>query len=58
MDFLLPRSPASSRVRRASTIVETLELPLLETLSKRFLGEINYYGLVELEYKLDPRDDQ
>lgn len=43
---------------RASTFVETIELPLLEALSERFLRAINYYGLVELEYKLDPRDGQ
>ena len=43
---------------RASTYVETVERPLLETLSERFLQAINYYGLVELEYKLDPRDGQ
>ncbi len=43
---------------RASTFVETLDLPLLETLSERFLQAIDYYGLVELEYKLDPRDGQ
>ena len=43
---------------RASTFVETVELPLLEALSKRFLQAINYYGLVELEYKLDPRSAQ
>ena len=43
---------------RASTFVETVELPLLEALSERFLRAINYYGLVELEYKLDPRDGQ
>jgi len=41
---------------RASTFVETSELPLLETLSELFLRRIGYYGLVELEYKLDPRD--
>ena len=41
---------------RASTFVETVELPLLESLSERFLRAIGYYGLVELEYKLDPRD--
>jgi D-aspartate ligase len=41
---------------RASTYVETIELPLLEALSERFLRAINYYGLVEVEYKLDPRD--
>jgi len=43
---------------RASTFVETVELPLLEALSERFLRAIDYYGLVELEYKLDPRDGQ
>lgn len=43
---------------RASTFVETIELPLLEELSQRFLRAINYYGLVELEYKLDARDGQ
>ena len=43
---------------RASTYVETINLPLLEELSERFLKAINYYGLVELEYKLDPRDGQ
>ena len=41
---------------RASTYVETVEVPILEELSERFLRAINYYGLVELEYKLDPRD--
>jgi D-aspartate ligase len=41
---------------RASTFVETIELPILEELSERFLRAIDYYGLVELEYKLDPRD--
>lgn len=43
---------------RASTYVETVDLPLLEELSERFLRAINYYGLVELEYKLDLRDQQ
>jgi predicted ATP-grasp superfamily ATP-dependent carboligase len=43
---------------RSSTYVETIELPLLEYLSERFLRAIDYYGLVELEYKLDPRDQQ
>jgi len=43
---------------RSSTYVETIELPLLEDFSERFLRAINYYGLVELEYKLDPRDQQ
>ena len=41
---------------RASTYVETIDVPILEELSERFLRKIKYYGLVELEYKLDPRD--
>jgi D-aspartate ligase len=43
---------------RASTFVETIDLPILEALSERFLRAIDYYGLVELEYKLDPRDGE
>lgn len=43
---------------RASTYVESVDVPLLEELSERFLRAINYYGLVEVEYKLDPRDSQ
>jgi len=43
---------------RASTYVESLDVPLLEELSTRFLRTINYYGLVEVEYKLDPRDSE
>ena len=41
---------------RASTYVETVDIPQLEELSERFLRAIDYYGLVEVEYKLDPRD--
>jgi len=36
---------------RSSTFVETTEVPELEELSQRFLQAIDYYGLVELEYK-------
>jgi D-aspartate ligase len=43
---------------RASTYVETVDAPILEELSERFLRAINYYGLVEVEYKLDPRDSR
>jgi len=43
---------------RASTYVETVDLPILEELSEKFLRKIGYYGLVEVEYKLDPRDSQ
>jgi D-aspartate ligase len=41
---------------RSSTFVETIDLPELEELSERFLSSIDYYGLVEMEYKLDERD--
>jgi D-aspartate ligase len=41
---------------RASTYVETIDLPILAELSEHFLRTIHYYGLVEVEYKLDPRD--
>lgn len=41
---------------RAATYVESTTLPEIEVLSELFLRKINYYGLVEVEYKLDPRD--
>jgi D-aspartate ligase len=60
------RSLASMTVRRlrqhpplfgrASTFVQTIEHPELRELSERFLRHIDYYGLVELEYKHDARD--
>jgi D-aspartate ligase len=43
---------------RASTYVETVDPGSLEEPSVRFLRAIGYYGLVELEYKLDPRDGE
>jgi D-aspartate ligase len=43
---------------RASTFVETVDLPLLEGRSERLLREIGCYGLVELEYKHDPRSGE
>jgi len=43
---------------RASTFVETVERPELDEPSERFLRAIDYYGLVELEYKHDARDGQ
>jgi D-aspartate ligase len=43
---------------RASTFVQTVDIPHLEFLSERFLRAIDYYGLVEVEFKLDPRDDK
>ncbi len=43
---------------RSSTYVETVDIPVLEELSERFLRATDYYGLVELEYKLDPRNGE
>jgi D-aspartate ligase len=43
---------------RAATYVETIDLPEIEVLSKRFLEAVNYDGLVEIEFKRDPRDGQ
>jgi D-aspartate ligase len=43
---------------RAATYVESVECPEIEELSERFLRSINYYGLVEIEFKRDPRDGQ
>src|SRR5260370_130255 len=43
---------------RASTYVESVELPLLEEYAHRFLRAIDFYGIVEVEFKLDPRDGQ
>jgi D-aspartate ligase len=43
---------------RASTFVETVDIPILEAYSERFLAAMQCYGLVEVEYKLDPRDGQ
>ena len=41
---------------RAATFVESIELPVIEEPTLRFLQAIDYYGLAEVEYKLDPRD--
>ncbi len=43
---------------RAATYVETVDAPEIEELSERFLRAISYHGLVEIEYKRDPRDGQ
>jgi predicted ATP-grasp superfamily ATP-dependent carboligase len=43
---------------RSSTFVETVEQSELAEPSARFLQEIDYYGLAELEYKLDEADGQ
>lgn len=41
---------------RASTFVKTVDCPEVEGPSEELLRRIDYYGLVEVEYKLDPRD--
>jgi D-aspartate ligase len=41
---------------RAATYVESVDVPEIEELSERFLKAIHYYGVVEIEYKRDPRD--
>jgi D-aspartate ligase len=43
---------------RAATYVETADVPIVEELSERFLRSIDYYGLVEIEFKRDVRDGQ
>lgn len=43
---------------RAASYVETTDAPEIEELAKRFLNAIDYYGLVEVEFKQDPRDGQ
>jgi predicted ATP-grasp superfamily ATP-dependent carboligase len=40
---------------RGSTFVETIQEPAIEQLSRRLLAEIRYTGLVEVEFKRDPR---
>lgn len=42
----------------ASTYVEIVEIPELKILAEKFLGLINYYGLAEVEFMMDPRDHQ
>jgi D-aspartate ligase len=43
---------------RSSTFVETIDLPVIEQSALQFLRAIDYYGLVEIEFRLDPRDGQ
>lgn len=41
---------------RSSTFVETVEQKEIEILACRFLGALNYTGVVEVEFKYDRRD--
>ena len=43
---------------RASTFVETIEDPEVEEMSKRLLRHLGLDGLVEVEFKRDPRDGE
>jgi D-aspartate ligase len=43
---------------RSCTFVETVENAQIESLALAFLKAMDYYGLVELEFKLDSRDGQ
>ena len=43
---------------RSSTFVESVDLPVIEERAQQFLRAINYYGLVEVEFRLDPRDGE
>jgi D-aspartate ligase len=43
---------------RASTFVETVECPEVVEPSLRLLREMGYTGLIEIEYKRDPRDGE
>jgi D-aspartate ligase len=43
---------------RAATYVETIDAPEVERLSERFLSSINYHGVVEIEFKRDPRNGE
>ncbi|HKW16991.1 MAG TPA: hypothetical protein VJO35_05735 [Terriglobales bacterium] len=43
---------------RAATYVETMDLREIEVLAEKFLKAIDYHGLVEVEFKQDPRDGQ
>jgi predicted ATP-grasp superfamily ATP-dependent carboligase len=40
----------------SSSLVETLELPEVETPARRLLGSLHYSGVAELEFKYDSRD--
>jgi predicted ATP-grasp superfamily ATP-dependent carboligase len=41
---------------RSSTFVASIDLPVIDERAQQFLRAINYYGLVEIEFRLDPRD--
>ena len=42
----------------ASTYVELVDIPELRSIAEKFLGLIDYYGIGEVEFMHDPRDNQ
>jgi len=40
----------------ATTYAETVDIPELEEIAAKILGQVGYYGLSEVEFMLDPRD--
>lgn len=42
----------------ASTYVELVKIPELRSLSEKFLGLIDFFGIAEVEFMYDPRDNQ
>jgi predicted ATP-grasp superfamily ATP-dependent carboligase len=42
----------------ATTFAEKVDVPDLQAISEKFLSLIHYYGLAEVEFMLDPRDQQ
>jgi D-aspartate ligase len=43
---------------RASTYVETIDAPDVEAQARRLLAALRFNGIVEVEFKRDPRDDR
>ncbi len=39
---------------RASTFAELVDIPEIETYAQKFLSQINYYGIAEVEFMYDP----
>jgi len=43
---------------QATTYAETVHIPIMEEMGKRFLEKIGYYGLAEVEFMYDTRDQK
>ena len=42
----------------ATTYAETVNIPVLQEIGTKMLKALNYYGLAEVEFMCDPRDEQ